>query len=51
MINEILRDFLQKCVIAYLDDILIYSTDLETYQKQVHLVLQRLLEHQLYVKA
>lgn len=52
MINKILRDFLQKCVIAYLDNILIYSPDLETHKKQVRLVLQRRLwQHNLYVKA
>lgn len=47
MINEVLRDFLDKCVIAYLNDILIYFG----HVKHVHLVLQRLLQHQLYVEV
>lgn len=36
---------------VYLDDILIYSPDLPTHNLHVTKVLQRLLDHQLYVKA
>ena len=51
MINGILRDFLDHFVYVYLDDILIYSPDLEKHQVHVTKVLKRLLEHQLYVKT
>ena len=51
MINYVLRDFLDHFVYVYLDNIQIYSTDLETHKVHVTEVLTRLLEHQLYVKA
>lgn len=38
-------------VYVYLDDILIYSPDLETHKKHIATVLERLLEHKLYVEA
>ncbi|KAK3515182.1 hypothetical protein QTP70_009592 [Hemibagrus guttatus] len=50
-INEIFRDILNKYVVAYIDDILIYSKSEEEHQGHVRTVLTRLLENQLYVKA
>ena len=35
MINDVLRDFLDHFVYVYLDDILIYSPDLDTHQDHV----------------
>ena len=51
MINDVLRDFLNLFVFVYLDDILIFSPDLDTHVRHVRQVLQRLLENKLYVKA
>ena len=51
MINEVLRDFLDHFVYVYLDDILIYSPDLETHKDHVNQVLKRLLGNELYGKA
>ena len=51
MINDVLREFLDKFVYVYLDDILIYSTDLVSHRNHVNQVLQRLLDNHLYVKA
>lgn len=42
LVNDILRDFLNRFVFVYLDDILIFSRNLEE---------QRLMENRLYVKA
>ncbi|KAL0148123.1 hypothetical protein M9458_056593 [Cirrhinus mrigala] len=50
-INEILKDFLNKFVIAYIDNILIYSKSEAEHINHVRTVLSRLLENQLYVKA
>ncbi|KAI2644715.1 Retrotransposon-derived protein PEG10 [Labeo rohita] len=50
-INEILKEFMNKFVIAYIDDILIYSKTETEHVTHVHAVLSRLLENQLYVKA
>jgi len=51
MINDVLREFLDKFVYVYLDDILIYSPDLVSHRLHVSQVLQRLLDNHLYVKA
>ncbi|KAI2654625.1 Transposon Tf2-9 polyprotein [Labeo rohita] len=50
-INEIFKDLLNKYVIAYIDDILVYSKSAEEHVHHVRTVLTRLLKNQLYVKA
>ncbi|KAL0165801.1 hypothetical protein M9458_037645 [Cirrhinus mrigala] len=50
-INEILKEFINKFVIAYIDDILIYSKTEAEHVAHVRAVLSRLLETQLFVKA
>ncbi|XP_048338343.1 uncharacterized protein LOC125424948 [Sphaerodactylus townsendi] len=50
LINEVLQDFLYKGVVVYLDDVLIYSQNLEEHEQLVRSVLQRLLDHSLYAK-
>ncbi|KAL0160767.1 hypothetical protein M9458_044492 [Cirrhinus mrigala] len=50
-INEIFKDILNQYVIAYIDDILIYSKTEAEHVQHVRTVLSRLLENQLYVKA
>jgi len=45
-----LREYLDDFVITYLDDILIYSDDLEMHCTHVHKVLRKLNERTLYVK-
>ncbi len=49
-VNDVFRDMLNRWVIVYIDDILIYSDSYEDHVKQVCSVLQRLLTHQLYAK-
>ena len=51
LVNDVLRDFLNDFVFVYLDDILIFSPDEQAHIQHVTQVLQRLLQHQLYVKA
>ncbi|KAK3549103.1 hypothetical protein QTP70_031898 [Hemibagrus guttatus] len=50
LINEVFQDLLGKGVIAYIDDILVYSTSMEEHVRQVQEVLTRLQRHHLYVK-
>ena len=49
-INHALSDLLDVCCIVYLDDILIYSSNLEEHVQHVQNVLERLQNHQLYAK-
>jgi hypothetical protein len=42
LINDILREYLDIFVVAYLNDILIYSTNKKDHIKQVNLVLKAL---------
>lgn len=48
LMNDVLRPFLDKFVIVYLDDILIYSPSLEQHKHDIKQVLLKLREHQLY---
>jgi hypothetical protein len=49
--NEILSEYLDLFCIAYLDDILIYSGNLEQHREHVRLILQRMEDAGLTLKA
>ncbi|KAL0173798.1 hypothetical protein M9458_029766, partial [Cirrhinus mrigala] len=49
-VNEVFRDMLNRWVIVYIDDILIYSSSYSEHVTHVRAVLQRLISHQLYAK-
>jgi hypothetical protein len=48
--NDVFTNMLDVCVVVYLDDILIYSSDKTTHHKQVKEVLCCLWKHSLYAK-
>jgi hypothetical protein len=50
MMNDILRDFLHKFVIIYLDDVCIYSRTHEEHMQHMRLVLQRFKEEDLKLR-
>ena len=50
LMNGVFRDYLDKFVIVFLDDILVYSKSEEEHEQHLRLVLQVLREHQLYAK-
>jgi hypothetical protein len=50
LMNNVLSKFLDKFVLVFIDDILIYSKNREEHEKHLRLVLQVLREHQLYAK-
>jgi hypothetical protein len=50
LMNNIFMDYLDKFVVVFIDDILIYSQSEEKHVDHLKMVLQRLREHQLYAK-
>jgi hypothetical protein len=50
LMNSIFMPELDKFVVAFIDDILIYSRSMEEHEEHLRIVLQRLREHQLYAK-
>ncbi|CAI7846088.1 unnamed protein product, partial [Closterium sp. NIES-53] len=50
LMNDIFRPFLDRFVIVFLDDILIFSKSLEEHAQHLHIVLDTLRHHRLYAK-
>jgi len=50
LINNTLREYLDNFVITYLNNILIYSENLETHHRHVQKILKKLKKKALYVK-
>ncbi|KAL3533570.1 hypothetical protein ACH5RR_007091 [Cinchona calisaya] len=50
LMNKVLREFLDKFVVVYLDDIVIYSRTLEEHIQHLRRVFRVLKENQLFVK-
>ena len=48
--NQIFKPFLDKFVVVFIDDILIYSNSIEEHEKHLRIVLNILREKQLYAK-
>jgi hypothetical protein len=48
--NEVFMEYLDKFVVVFIDDILIFSKNEEEHDKHLRLVLQKLRENQLYAK-
>ena len=50
LMNKVLMEYLDKFVVVFIDDILVYSKDEEEHEEHLRLVLQKLRENQLYAK-
>ena len=50
LMNGVFRDYLNKFVIVFMYDILVYSKSEEEHEQHLRMVLQVLREHQLYAK-
>ena len=50
LMNRVLREYLDRFIIVFIDDILVYSPNVEEHTEHLTLVLQRLREEQLYAK-
>ena len=50
LMNRVFKDYLDKFVIVFIDDILVYSRSEEDHEQHLEAVLQRLREKQPYTK-
>ena len=50
MMNKVFMEYLDKFVVVFIDDILIYSKNEEEHAEHLRLVLGRMREQQLYAK-
>ena len=50
MMNQVFSAYLDKFVVVFIDDILVYSIDRVEHEDYLHMVLQTLREHKLYAK-
>jgi ribonuclease HI len=48
--NSVFHEYLDKFVVVYLDDILVYSKSNEEHEEHLRLILTKLREHRLYAK-
>ena len=50
MMNKVFMEFLDKFVVVFIDDILVFSKHKQEHEVHLRLVLEKLREHQLYAK-
>ena len=50
LMNRVFKDYLDRFVIVFIDDILVYSETEEEHELHLRAVLQRLRDHKLYAK-
>ncbi|WVZ97291.1 hypothetical protein U9M48_042840 [Paspalum notatum var. saurae] len=50
LMNKVFMEYLNKFVVVFIDDILIYSKTEEEHEEHLRLVLQKLRDHKLYAK-
>jgi hypothetical protein len=50
LMNKVFMEYLDKFVVVFINDILVYSRSEEEHEEHLHLALQKLWEHRLYVK-
>jgi hypothetical protein len=50
LMNKVFKEYLNKFVVVFIDDILIYSKNDSFHEEHLRLVLQKLRDNQLYAK-
>jgi hypothetical protein len=50
MMNKVFMEYLEKFIVVFINDILVYSRSEEEHEGHLRLVLQKLRDHKLYAK-
>ena len=50
MMNKVFMEYLDKFVVVFIDDIMVYSKNEEEHEEHLRLVLEKLREHRFYAK-
>jgi hypothetical protein len=50
LMNKVFMEYLDKFIVVFIDDILVYSGSEEEHEEHLRLVLQKLQEHRMYAK-
>jgi Zn-dependent M16 (insulinase) family peptidase len=50
LINKVFMEYLDKFVVVFIDDILVYSKDDGEHEEHLRMVLQKLRDNRLYAK-
>jgi hypothetical protein len=50
LMNKVFMGYLDRFIIVFIDDILVFSMTMEEHEEQLRLVLEKLRSNQLYAK-
>jgi len=50
MMNNVFHEYLDNFMVCYIDDIFIFSKNMEDHERHVHLILEKFREVGLYIK-
>lgn len=51
LMNKVFMEYMEKVVVMFIDNILVFSKTEDDHEEQLRLVIQNLWEHQLYAKV
>jgi hypothetical protein len=51
LMNKVFMEYLDKFIVVFIDDILVYSQNEEEHIEHLQMILHKLQEHQMYAKA
>jgi hypothetical protein len=50
LLNDVFREYLDNFMVYYIDDIFIFSNNIEDHERHIHIVLEKLRKVRLYTK-
>ena len=51
LVQDVLHGYLDVFMVVFIDDILVYSKNIEEHAKHLRLIFERLRKHQVFAKA